>query len=83
MTRRGHEVNAEALDIVNRVVQCNDLLLAAVARACIHLPNRQRPSEQVVNCRSNPLAGLLDATAACGRLQRGVAAIGMERVFGG
>src|ERR1035437_4383324 len=76
-------MNSEAFDIVNRVVQRNDLLLTPDARACIHLPNRQRPSEQVLDGRFDPLAGILGAWAAGGRLQPGVAAIGMKRVFGG
>src|ERR1035437_2685808 len=75
-------MNSEAFDIVNRVVQRNYLLLAAVARARIHLPYRQRAPEQAVDGRFDPLAGILGACAAGGRLQRGVAAIGMERVFG-
>src|ERR1035441_7977926 len=75
-------MNAEAFDIVNRVGNRNRLLLTPVTRACIHLPNRQRPSKQVVDCRFDALAGFLGAWAAGGRLQPGVGSIGMERVFG-
>ena len=32
-------MNAEAFDVVDRVVQRNDLLLASVAGACVDLAN--------------------------------------------
>src|SRR5216684_4364050 len=41
VARRGHEVDAKALDIVDRVVQSNDFEFASVAGARIHLPDRQ------------------------------------------
>ena len=75
-------MNAEALDIVNRVVQRIYLLLASIARTCIYLSNRQRPSKQILDCRFDSLAGFLGAGATGGRLQLGVAAIGAKRVFG-
>src|SRR5208337_1027659 len=31
MTRRGNELDSEAFDVVNRIVQCNDLQFATVA----------------------------------------------------
>ncbi len=60
MARRGDEVNAEALDVVDRVVQRNDLLLTSVAGARVHLANRQRPAEQALNRLGNPLGRLLE-----------------------
>ena len=46
MTGRGHEVDAEALAVVHGAREPGDLELAAVARARVHLPDRERAAEQ-------------------------------------
>ena len=50
MAGRRHEAEAEALDIVERVVQRMDLELAAVARACVHMPDREASPERMLRC---------------------------------
>ena len=45
MARRGHEAQAEALEIVEGVVERMDLQLAAVAGAGIDLANRETAAE--------------------------------------
>ncbi|MCY1374574.1 hypothetical protein D9M69_619240 [compost metagenome] len=42
MARAGHETDAQPFQVVVRVGQGVDLQLAAVARAGIHFPDRQR-----------------------------------------
>src|SRR5439155_566591 len=46
MTRRGHEVEAEALAVVDRAHQARDLDLAAIAGARVHLADAQSPAEE-------------------------------------
>src|SRR5216117_2082238 len=41
VTWRRHEVDAKALDVVNRTVQANDFYLAAVAGAGVHFADMQ------------------------------------------
>jgi hypothetical protein len=53
MARRGDEAEAEALEIVERVVERMDLQLAAIAGAGIDLADRQAAAEP----------------AACGRIE--------------
>src|SRR6266404_5289904 len=50
MTRRRHEVNAETLDVIDRIVQSDDLELASVAGPGIDLANSQRLPQQLLNC---------------------------------
>jgi hypothetical protein len=53
MARRGHELDAEAFNVIERVVEGVDLELATIARPGIHLPDRQAAGE-------SPLDDLLD-----------------------
>ena len=59
MTRRGDEVNAEPLDIVDRAVQTGDFNFAPVAGAGVHLADVQRVAEDLVDSTSQPLASFL------------------------
>jgi hypothetical protein len=45
MARRGHEPDAEALEVVIGIVQGVDLQFASVAGAGIDLANRETPPE--------------------------------------
>ena len=51
MARRSDEVNAEPLEIVDRIVQRRDFDLAAVAGAGIHLADGQRTAERLDGSR--------------------------------
>ena len=53
VARRGDEPDAEALDVVDRVVERVDLQLAAVARSGVDLADRQRAAEQA-GARARP-----------------------------
>ncbi|ODV41258.1 hypothetical protein AWV79_26955 [Cupriavidus sp. UYMMa02A] len=47
MARAGNELYAQPLDVVVRIAECVDLQLAAIARAGIDLPDRQRLAKNV------------------------------------
>ena len=51
MARTGDEVHAEALDAVVGVVERMDFQLATVARAGIHLADREAAAEQFADLR--------------------------------
>ena len=55
VTRRGNEVNAEALKVVDGIVQGNDFEFASIARTCIHFSNGKRTLQEFLN----PFARLL------------------------
>src|ERR1700730_16574098 len=57
MARRGHEFQAETLDVVDRIADGVDFELAAVARSRIDLADGQRAAE--------PLAGALAQRLGC------------------
>jgi hypothetical protein len=50
MARRGHEAQAEALQVVEGVSQRVDLELAAIARSGVDLADRQRAAEPAARC---------------------------------
>jgi hypothetical protein len=60
MARRGRELHAEPLNVVDRIVERVDFELAAVARAGIDLPNGDRAAEQAPSARGERAAELLE-----------------------
>ena len=68
MARRGDEGEAEALEVVMGARQGGDLELAAVARAGVHLTDRQRPAESAVDLTGQARADALDVRSGRGRL---------------
>ena len=82
VARRGDEVNAEALDVIDRAVQADDLHLAAVAGTGIHLADVQRAAAGLWRCGPSTRRRGLPADAACGLSSReadGPAASGARR----
>src|SRR6185312_11760653 len=63
-----HEADAEALEVVERIVERVDFQLAAVAGAGVDVPDAERPAEQGADAL---LQGLADAQAVV-RLRRGL-----------
>ncbi len=55
MARAGDELDAETFNVVVRIAECVDLQLAAIARACVDLPDRQRLTENVEQLPVNAL----------------------------
>src|SRR5213076_3113797 len=60
VARRGDEGEAEALEVVVRARQARDLELTAVARAGVHLADRQRAAEAAPDLVGEACADALD-----------------------
>src|ERR1035437_624949 len=58
MPRRGHKVNAETLDIVDRIVERHDFHFASVARTGVHLADGERTPQRLVDCFADLAARL-------------------------
>ena len=70
MTGRGDEVDAEALAVVHRAREPGDLELAAVARAGVHLADREGAAEQPARPRIH-LAHQMDGLVVARRQRLG------------
>ena len=49
MTRRSHEVDAEPLDVVDRIRQRGAFPLAGIARTRVYVPDPERPFKDCIN----------------------------------
>ena len=67
VARAGDELDAQAFDVVVGVVERVDLQLAAVARAGVDLPDRQRLAEDREQLGMDLLRGDTQRLAALGR----------------
>ena len=66
---RGDEVDAEALDVVDGVVEGDDLQLAAVAGAGVHLADGQRTAQHPVNLAARASRRSPALADRCGRVR--------------
>src|SRR6185312_8915129 len=55
MARTGHEANAQAFQVVIRIIERVDLELTAVARSRVHVADRERSCEPLQYRVSKPL----------------------------
>src|SRR6266849_3329053 len=49
VTRRCHELNSEAFDVMDRIVERDDFHFASVASPCVHFPDGERASREIVD----------------------------------
>ena len=70
MARRCDKVDAEALNVVDRIVKGDDLQLAAVAGPGIHLADCQRASKDAVDILSKLPAQLAGRPRAVSSVNR-------------
>src|ERR1019366_217286 len=88
MTRRGNELDSEALDVMDRVVQSDNLQFASVARSRIDLTDGERSSQDFLDCFARFLPKVLDVRFGIHQLaidftQPAVRAVGLQCVFRG
>ena len=70
MARRSDKPQAELLEVVKGIAECMDFELAAIARACVDLADRQTASELCARA-IDPLA----SSAISGSLSRGAGSV--------